>query len=636
MPLGKRDVGFYALFLGVALLVFLGRWRGCSPVVNLGYDAGNVASVAARCDYPENFPRPFPKVGPFCRYPHFAMVQILRLVEDAVGDFGTATVALHLPLVFLQLVGFYWLGWEVWRYRVASALFALVHIPLVWVHFPEGTFWGIYDDPWARNLHQAVLPFFWWAAFRYRHRPQVWPLLLGLSGLSTVLHYRSGAVWTLALWLGFLTLAWYRRREQPQVIKAVLWATGIFALFVMTLGILVAYSRFQTWEGLFTNAHVSEAYIERLYQRYTSEAWAMPWLFGLYWLIPLRFAVLWMAVVGAGWLFHTGGSQKREILVMLGAWVVAIGAFSFGLGMVSPRVSAAIYTAYVIRGLRYLIPLALFLAFWFLMQARSLSRETWNRLPTRCKLTATLGLLFPWWLLVLLPLSRFVHNRTLVTRIVNTIAVYYTPPQETLAWVRAYLVKAVTIALDWLLVEQMALITALILAWLWWKYRPTTEGWIRLTARLAQMALPVLVLLWYANHATQGGAFLMKEGARFLLRGTPSCETPQRLAYAYAVPTFVPPKERVFTPIPYPWAISYVGLREIRGGVALRPKTKSIRSDVADPKARWKEWLKLAHAWKATYMLTDDIPVDIVAASPEVELLWGQDTWALVRLRKAK
>jgi len=90
------------------------------------------------------------------------LANLLRVLEDVFGDFGTATVALLVPVVFFQSWGFYMVGNELFRRRGWAVLYALLHIPLVWIRFPQGTHWGIYEDPWARHLYQAALPFLWW------------------------------------------------------------------------------------------------------------------------------------------------------------------------------------------------------------------------------------------------------------------------------------------------------------------------------------------------------------------------------------------------------------------------------------------------------------------------------------------
>ncbi len=636
----------YALFLLLALLVFWGRWQGQSPFIDLGADAGRVATYAAKCDYPENFRRAARMWGPVCAYNHIALANLLRVLEDVFGDFGTATVVLLAPVVFFQSWGFYLVGNELLRRRGWAVLYALLHLPLVWIRFPQGTHWGIYEDPWARHLYQAALPFLWWLSFKYVTRPRVWPWILLANGALSYLHFRSGAFWMVALWAGFMVLL------TPLVPSGTArWrlrgALTLAALVLLVPPVLYFLSEVPAQlASAVTGTATASATLEAQYQEYLQGLVAAPLLFALYWVLLPRISVLLLALVGLFWLRRHGEERERLQARMVLVWIVSLLVLSFGLHLVSPRLSVRIYRMDLIRGLRFLVPIALTLAVWFLV--------AWMRqAPARTAASAFSGRGFGVYLAVLFPLVAFgayplasgmEHFRS-VERFLNLRSVDLTlrlmdrvPDPDSVLWVRPYLRLALKTALDLGLLACF-----LVLLWLigagWARAFPWQVGKVvqRVGAsiegrrpRWAALSLFSLALLWGWAHSDGGGVALLKAG---LTTHRPRPVTAFQRLYGEALPNLVPPKAVVFTPDLYPWEIGYIGLRDYaKPSVELRRVVRWNMEHVQDVEQRSKVWLTLARKVRATYMVTVDIPVDVWRKNTAVHVLYGKGRAVLLRI----
>lgn len=639
-----RTLAPYVLFLLVALLVFWGRWQGQSPFIELGTDAGRVATYAARCDYPQSFRRKARMWGPVCVHNHIVLANLLRVLEDVLGDFGTATVVLLVPVVFFQLWGFYWVGRELLGQRGWATLYAFLHIPLVWVRFPEGTHWGIYDDPWARHLYQAALPFLWWLSFKYVTQPKVWPWILLANGALSYLHLRSGAFWMAALWLGYMVLL-------PSLVPAgsVRWRYRLLltltALVLLTPPVLYFLPEVPgQLARVMSGASLPAGTMNAQYQEYLQGLVAAPLLFLLYWMLLPRLSVLVMALVGVLWLRRHASERGRLQLRMVLVWTLSIVALSFGLHLVSPRLSARIYRLDLIRGLRFLIPIALTVAVWFLVVWM---RKAQPRVagPAWMGFGISPAVLFPMVALGVYPLANGLERIRFVERFLNMRAVDLTlrvmarvPDPDSVLWVRPYMRLALETALNLGLLMALLGVVWLVGAWraraFPWQVRPIVQVLdVQIAARRsrwAALSMFSLALLWTWAHSEGGGVALLKAG---LTTYRPRPATAFQYLYREAIPTLVPPKAVVFTPDPYPWEIGYIGLRDYKNpSLGLRRVVRWNTEHVQDAEQRSKVWLTLARKHRARYMVTVDIPVEVWKKNTAVRVLYGKGQAVLLRI----
>ena len=114
---------------------------------------------------------------------------ILPWLKKLVGDYGTAFISTLGITVFLQLLGFYLLGWLLLGDRFLAVLLAILSLSHVRLNMLSD-YWGFFSDPLPRNTFQAFLPFLLSAAYYWRQQPRYWPGLMALAGLG--MYHPSG------------------------------------------------------------------------------------------------------------------------------------------------------------------------------------------------------------------------------------------------------------------------------------------------------------------------------------------------------------------------------------------------------------------------------------------------------------
>ncbi len=465
-----RRLALHGLFLATALLIFWGRWQGRSPFIYLGVDAGRIATNAAMCDYPENFRwLAVRKWGVLCVHPHVFLVNGVRLLENMVGDFGTATVVLLVPVVFLQLWGFFLVGRVLFGEDRWALALTFLQLPLVWIRYPVGTHWGIYEDPWARHLYQAVLPFLLWAALKFVDRPAMWPWVLLANGVALYFHWRNGFGWMLALGGGFLAVL-------PKVVPErrrwwwVLAGMGLAA-------ILFLLPPLWYYRGVFLQllqpkpvSPALMALVARLQWEYVQYVVAAPLLLTVYSVLLPRLPVLVLALLGLWAVRRLPDARLRLQWRMVQVWGVVLLLHAVALHLVPPRFSITVFRMYFLRNARFLIPLALlfavaFLVYWAqgrLPRSSGASWATWGGawVPVTALAVFPITLQVQGWR----PVERFLNLRAvdLTLRVMARVS-----DPDSVLWTRPYFRLALQTALDDLLFVAVLLVVLGVLALAW-------------------------------------------------------------------------------------------------------------------------------------------------------------------------
>lgn len=187
--------------------MFLYLWKGAAPELTITGDAANIASFAAAKDHPGMFAGD-ELLGDHDNFTFYRTIHIplLRWFSKYAGGYGKVFLWLSWPHMLLQAIGFYLLGFVVFRVRIWAAIFSFVSLwfGMIW---STGEFWGIYKDPLPRVSFQALLPFLLAASYCWRRMPGRWPWLMAAAGALTYVHPPSAPVWGFALWCGFLFYA---------------------------------------------------------------------------------------------------------------------------------------------------------------------------------------------------------------------------------------------------------------------------------------------------------------------------------------------------------------------------------------------------------------------------------------------
>jgi hypothetical protein len=226
------DLIFTSIFLLTAIFLFLARIQGSYPRVQLGGDSAHYSSFAARADHPELFQKDelMSEAGNLGIYATIN-IPITSLLAQWLGNYGLAFAFQIIPLIFLQLVGFYIFGQllfknRFWALVLTLALAAPIDLNAV------GENWGLSLEPVSRYMFQSLLPFMLALVLLWRRRPSLWPFIMAVAGLLAFVHPVSIPAWGAALWLGFLVLlpaSWSSRKRAGHMA----FLAGVFLLAVL-------------------------------------------------------------------------------------------------------------------------------------------------------------------------------------------------------------------------------------------------------------------------------------------------------------------------------------------------------------------------------------------------------------------
>ena len=125
----------------------------------LSGDAANIASFSAAIDYPEFFENDtvLNSISNFAFY-QTVHIPLIRVIENYVGNFGSAFLVLTGPVIFLHLIGYYLLGLHLFKDDDFLAFLLSISMGLIQFSF-EVDSWALYFDPIPRVLFQALIPF---------------------------------------------------------------------------------------------------------------------------------------------------------------------------------------------------------------------------------------------------------------------------------------------------------------------------------------------------------------------------------------------------------------------------------------------------------------------------------------------
>lgn len=367
-----------AIFIFLSLAYTLGRIGNTfSRMSLLSSDAANIASFAAALDHPELFFHD-PLLSNTDNFAFYFTIHVplIRLLNHVFGNYGTAFVALLLPTLFVQLIGFYYLGVILYNSRFWATLLALVTaIPVV---LPLGEFWGFYIDPLPRILFQALLPFLLGAAIKWGGQLKFWPWIMGCVGLLIYVHPVSAPAWGVAvllgLWFSIPTIP-IRHRLKAMAISGFvfLFVIAPFALnYLTTFSHSQAKNYDQVMEILsyrfapgFLDLSIA---LQTFYQQMIVSSWIHKGL----WIWTL------IGFVVVVYLHRKIWDQNRQPYI-LASWWVGLLMISIVVPLIEHGILRALHRTPLefdlIRGLRYTIPLLWIVSLWSLSKISSLRME---------------------------------------------------------------------------------------------------------------------------------------------------------------------------------------------------------------------------------------------------------------------
>lgn len=374
------DGSVVLIFIFISFIYTIGRTGDSfSRMSLLNGDAANIASFAAALDHPDLFSK-----DPLLSNPdNFAFyftihVPMIRLLNHVFGNYGTAFISLLFPILFAQLMGFYYLGNVLYHNRFWAFLLAIV--TAVSVTLPLGEFWGFYVDPIPRLLFQAFLPFLLGAAIKWGGQAKFWPWIMGCAGLLVYAHPVSAPAWGVAILLGL----WF---SVPSSITSthrfkMMIMSGLFFLIVITpfaVNYLTTFSHSQ--------AKDYDQVMEILSYRFSPGYLNLPLALQIFYQEIINSNLinrgLWIWT-GVGFGLVTYLQKKNSIQnrysYVLASWWIGLLLISVALPLIEHEALKALRRTPLefdlIRGLRYTIPLLWMVSFWALSEVYNVALQT--------------------------------------------------------------------------------------------------------------------------------------------------------------------------------------------------------------------------------------------------------------------
>ncbi len=384
LRIGRADYLIAAAFVAYALLFTFDCGREIRPYPFLGFDAADIATLAAVQDRPELFEGDQVWGDPR----HYQLYQtmhapIIRWLKPLWGDYGSAYFSL-LPIhIIIQALGFYILGRVLFAQRYWAVLLAIINLAPIWLGF--GTYWGIDADPRPRFTFQALLPFLLAATLSWRDTPRRWPWLMVGIGLLIYAHPVSTPGWAFALWLSLL----FARPDRVE------WSRHLLYLLLLGFLFLAVITPFAI------NYYQNHSHGEAAGADFDQVNTLMHEIYGVEYLdIPnglRRFVRRWSKYKLLFWVFAMAGGaylalkarQQRDRLRMIISWATGIGLINVALPYIEQRICRAMgilpYEIDLIRGVRYFVPMMLIFCLWPLAVAdRPGGDASKRRLALRC------------------------------------------------------------------------------------------------------------------------------------------------------------------------------------------------------------------------------------------------------------
>jgi len=204
----------------------------------LSGDAANIASFSAAIDYPEFFKKDsvLNSTSNFAFY-QTVHIPLIRVIENYVGNFGSAFLVLTGPVIFLHLLGYYLLGLHLFSNDDFLAFLLSISMGLIQFSF-EVDSWALYFDPIPRVSFQALIPFVLVMLIAWGRKLPFWPIIMFCTGLLVYVHPVSSPLWSLAI---FLSILYFFKLDDSKRSKILFLLISILVYLITILPFVINY-----------------------------------------------------------------------------------------------------------------------------------------------------------------------------------------------------------------------------------------------------------------------------------------------------------------------------------------------------------------------------------------------------------
>ena len=351
---------------------------GPRPLLLQSGDAGNVASFVAGWLHHGRFVSDLVLANQHnYRFYITAMIPLVMFFDIFTHDLGTAYALLYFPLIFLQLLGFYFLG----KHLFKSSLWALLLVVLTFppIQIFGGEMWGVYSEPLVRMSFGAILPFLILLFLRLAHKPRWLPFLFMLCGISVYFHSVSAPTVTLALWLGAFALKPQDESFFKRFRRLIL--AGLVFIAIALPFALVFFAGFPSLQSstaiVGMNASMRNTFASVTGSQYY-HAWAA--LGMILRGVGAKYAFIWIPGLVAFFLVPRLRPEYRAICRFFLLFMLGIILGSFGIALVDQTVSGLLHRSPLeidlIRNMHFMVPILILGCVWVLREASACMMTT--------------------------------------------------------------------------------------------------------------------------------------------------------------------------------------------------------------------------------------------------------------------
>lgn len=253
--INRWDVVFIILAMTYAGLYTLERMQGNFPLVFLGSDAANIASMAAAHDHPELFGKDYFLGDPDNLRVYFQLhILLVRWLAPLLGNYGLPFIAILGPIVFLTLVSHYWFGRLIMGDRFWAFMFSFFNLIPLYLLFEN---WGLMGDPVPRTLMQALVPFILGMVWIWKSAPHKWIIIAIATGALTYIHAVGAPTLMAVVILGLFS----QMPKHWSIFKKVQRISTLSFLMILTASVFIfTYTSARTQAGSINYFEIIELY----------------------------------------------------------------------------------------------------------------------------------------------------------------------------------------------------------------------------------------------------------------------------------------------------------------------------------------------------------------------------------------